>query len=378
MDTKSLIHMLPPMRILQRVGILAEKQDYNHRLMNVPAMWSRTMGAGVKIAILDTGLPKHVDLDPKGGKSFIRGYLQDFNGHSTHVAGLVAAIANNGLGVAGIAPDVDDYYGAVLNASGDGSIDDIVRGIYWAVDDIGADIISMSLGVQAGFITFKSLERACDYAVSKGVTVFAAAGNESGKVGQPACYDSVIAVAACDSKGTHANFSNTGPEVDLAAGGVNVYSTYLNNTYVKMSGTSMACPAAAAIGALIKSDHRKRGEELSPAELKDHMQRIAFDVGPDGFDELWGHGIPIFRKGPDPYDTSVPVDDPPDPAAPQTGAGAGAKFGIRSNCSIWRLVYKYVGRLNTNLHSYPTETAVKITVNDLAGELTRVNAHLNP
>jgi len=256
--------MIPDYKVTARVQILAERLDFNHSLMNIPEMWKTTRGAGIKIAVLDTGLPNHVDIQPCGGASFVPGYKQDRNGHSTHCAGIIAAIAGNGMGCAGIAPDVEDYYGAVLDGDGSGTIEAIVKGIYWAVDEIKADIISMSLGISDGAPHIKELEDACKYAVSKGTAVFAAAGNEAGRVGQPAKYDCVIAVAAVNDRKEHARFSNVGPEVDFAAGGVDVYSTYLNNGYAKLSGTSMACPALAAVGALILADHKACGEILTP------------------------------------------------------------------------------------------------------------------
>lgn len=320
------IPMIPPYRVISRVQILAETKDYNHEMMNVPAMWRDTMGAlddgtGVPVVVLDTGVPNHMDLKPAGGKSFISGYEEDKNGHGTHCGGIINAIANNGMGVAGIAPEADVWFGAVLDARGSGDIDDIVKGIRWAVDEVGAKVISMSLGVPDGYPIFKNLEEAVNYATSQGVAVICAAGNESGGVGQPACYDAAIAVAAVNSKHEHANFSNRGPEVDFAAGGVSVYSTYLGNGYARLSGTSMACPALAGIATLILADEMNdHNKWLSPAELVEKMKRISYDVGGDGFDETYGHGIPIFRSGdgePDEPDTGEPPDQPPPPPPPQ-------------------------------------------------------------
>ena len=305
------IVMIPSYRVLSKVRILAETVDYNHRLMNVPAMWKKTKGgvAGeeLRVVVLDTGIPKHIDLSPSGGKSFISGYSEDKHGHGTHCGGIIAAIANNGMGIAGIAPDVSDYYGAVLDGSGSGTIEQIVKGILWAVDDVGAKIISMSLGIPAGYPNFVELEKACNYAREQGVLVVAAAGNEAGDVGQPACFDSVVSVAAVDRNKKHASFSNTGPEVDFATGGVDVYSTYLNNGYAKLSGTSMACPAFAGLAALIiadeKNDHNKW---LTPDETIEKIRKISYDVGADGFDEQFGHGIPVFNS----------IEEPPPPLPP--------------------------------------------------------------
>ena len=317
------IPMIPPYKVISRVQILAETKDYNHELMNIPAMWKKTRGAltdgtGIPVVILDSGVPNHVDLKPSGGRSFIPGYEEDQNGHSTHCGGIIAAVANNGMGVAGIAPDCADYYGAVLDKNGSGDIQQICDGIRWAVDEIGARVISMSLGIPAGYATFKKMEEAVNYATSHGVAVICAAGNEAGGVGQPACYESAIAVAAVNDKKQHARFSNSGPEVDFASGGVNVYSTYLKNGYAKLSGTSMACPALAGVATLIIADEKNdTGKWLTPAELVEKMKRIAFDVGDDGFDETFGHGIPVFRSGKGEPDEPEQPGEPDEPETPE-------------------------------------------------------------
>lgn len=372
-DNHTVIPMLSPFKVLRQVRILAETLDYNHKLMNIPAMWKLTRGEGVKVAILDTGLPNHPDLKPAGGKSFIPGYLEDKNGHSTHCGGIVNAIANNGMGVAGIAPEAQVYYGAVLNEDGGGAIDNIVKGIYWAVDEVKVDIISMSLGIEAGYPDFEDLRKACDYAKAQGVAVFAAAGNEYGAMGQPACYPGVIAVAAVDNAMEHADFSNTGPEVDFATGGVDVFSTYLNKTYAKLSGTSMACPALVGLATLILSEHRKRGEKLSPDELKDHIHRIAFDVGPEGYDDTFGWGIPVFHKGDDPY---APPGEAPAPLPPTTTPDAGAvkKLGIEPNCLSWRLLLKFVSSLDENMAFLTPSEAFAATLKELSIELHKLDA----
>jgi len=307
------IPMIPPYRVISSVSILAETKDYNHEMMNIPAMWKNTKGGGVKVVVLDSGVPNHVDLQVQGGESFVPGYSEDKNGHATHVGGIIAAIANNGMGVAGISPDCEDYYGAVLGASGSGSFQGIVDGIRWAVDEVGAQVINMSLGIAAGYPISTELEEACNYARNQGVAVICAAGNEAGGVGQPACYDSTIAVAAVNSRMEHARFSNTGSEVTLAAGGVDVYSTYLNNGYAKLSGTSMASPALTGVATRILADEYKDHQKwLSPDELVDKMKKIAFDVGEDGFDEIYGHGIPVFSNESGPSDPEQPEEPKPE------------------------------------------------------------------
>lgn len=365
MNNSDRIPMIPHFTVTSRVQMLSETLDYNHKMMNVPAMWTLSKGEGIKLVVLDTGLPKHVDLAPsvEQSKSFVPDYPLDLNGHSTHCAGIIAAIAGNGMGVAGIAPDVELICGAVLDADGSGTIDAIVDGIYWATDVIKADIISMSLGIDASSRLIPELKAACDYAYGKGVSIFAASGNEAGKVGQPAQYESVFAVAAVNNKMQHANFSNMGSEVDFAAGGVDVYSTYLNNSYAKLSGTSMATPALAAVAALILSKHLKEGVRLTPEELREHLKRIAFDTDGKGFDDAVGFGIPIFQNSGDPTPDPTtpgtppvtPPVTPPTPTTPRTKKSSGPA----ASCAYWQMANEFLkGAVDALDAKQPLENAI--------------------
>ncbi len=332
---------LPPHRVITQVSILAEKLDYAHEMMNIPHMWKETKGEGVKVCVIDTGTPNHVDIGVSGSDSTIAGYSEDKNGHATHCGGIIAAIANNGLGVAGISPEVGDYYIAALNEQGSGSITQITTAIMKAVDEMGVDVISMSLGIADGYPNFRNMEAACDYAVSQGVTVIAAAGNENSGVGQPACYDSVIAVAAVDSAKQRAWFSNQGPEVDFAAPGVDVYSTYLKNRYAKLSGTSMACPMLAGIAALIIADAKNDGEILTPADVRSKIRKIAYDLGEAGMDESFGHGLPIFGHD----GSEEPTEPPEEPDEPD-----GKKKSMpQANCVYWRMFGDFIESVGEEL-----------------------------
>ena len=279
-------------------------RDYNVQIMNIPVMWKFTKGAGVRVAVLDTGLARHKDLPQPQGRSFIEGYVYDTQGHSTHCTGLIGAQPTDN-GIIGIAPECTLINVTVLDAEGGGTVDSIVQGVRWAVDVAQADIISMSLGISVPSV-IPELKEVCDYAYSKGVAVFAAAGNEGGPVGQPASYDSVFAVAAVDSKLKRASFSDYGDQIDFAAGGVNVYSTYLNDGYAVLSGTSQATPALAAVAALIISKNKMEGRKLTPDELRVELDKIAYN--PDnvgGRDIFDGKGIPIFTNSENPL--PVPV-----------------------------------------------------------------------
>jgi subtilisin len=358
---------LPPHRVITQVSILAEKLDYAHKMMNIPHMWKETKGAGVKVCVIDTGTPNHVDIGVAGSDSTIPGYSEDKNGHATHCGGIIAAIANNGLGVAGISPEVEDYYIAALNAEGSGSITQITTAILKAVDEMGVDVISMSLGIPGGYANFRSMEAACDYAVDQGVTVIAAAGNENSGVGQPACYDSVIAVAAVDSAKKRAWFSNQGSEVDFAAPGVDVYSTYLKNRYAKLSGTSMACPMLAGIAALIIADAKDDNEILTPADVRAKLRKIAYDIGQDGLDESFGHGLPIFGHD----GSGEPVEPPPE----EPDEPSGSKKGMpEANCVYWRMFGDFIDSVGSELDGGRSmEGAVAAGLRKLRAHKTGIN-----
>lgn len=226
------------------------------------------MGQGIKVAVLDTGLLEtHEDLKNNviPGKIFNddqpgEAHSGDYNGHGTHIAGIIAAEVNNGLGGAGIAPKAQvsgfDVFTVIENEDGttsDGADDaDVIRAINAAVSE-GYDIINLSLGTS----WYNQLAaNAVKNAYQNGVAIFAAAGNEqTNAASYPAAYTGVISVAAVDQTGVRASFSNYGSTVDLAFPGVDIYSTWKDSddSYLSESGTSMATPAAAGTAAVILS-----------------------------------------------------------------------------------------------------------------------------
>jgi len=233
-----LIPCIPKYKPQGFVRMLSEVEDYNLKMMNIPMMWKTTKGKGIRVAVLDTGTPTHDDVPVKDKYSCVPNYMFDENGHGTASASVIGAIAGNGMGVAGVAPECELYTCAVLNKQGSGRAEWIVDGIKWAVDCAKAHIINMSLGMPKAPISKKLLE-ACEYAHSKGVVVVAASGNDHGPVCQPAIYDTVISVGAVDADKSLANFSNMGDELDFVAGGVACYMAYLHNGYAKQSGTCL-------------------------------------------------------------------------------------------------------------------------------------------
>lgn len=214
---------------------------------------------------------------------------------NTHVAGIIGARVN-GIGVRGIAPECDLYCGKVLGDDGSGSIESIASGIRWAVDEVKADVINMSLGCPPSGAMSLSLRAACSYAREKGVVLCCAAGNDAGRVNAPANLPTTIAIAAVDRNRDHAYFTCHGSEIDFAAGGVDVFSTWLDNRYAKLSGTSMATPVITGVVALIQSEAKAAGKALTPDEVYERLVGIAVDVEKPGKDDYTGNGIPVFTS----------------------------------------------------------------------------------
>jgi len=257
--------------------------------IQAPAAWDLTVGdSDVTIAIVDTGVDlNHPDLDDKivAGWDFVNddSYAWDDHGHGTHVAGIAAAETNNGDGVAGISWGALVMPVKVLNEQGKGFYSDVAEGILWACDH-GAQIINLSLG---GSEPSATLEEAVEEAYDDGCLMVAAAGNGGGDgVDYPARYPETIAVAATDQSDSRASFSDYGPQVDVAAPGVAVYSTLWDNTYGWKDGTSMAAPHVSGLAALVWS----RCPGLANYQVQDIIESTADDFGDPGWDIYYGWG----------------------------------------------------------------------------------------
>ncbi len=300
-------------------------------------------GAGVKIGIIDSGVNYlHPDLNANFDSTNL-GYdfyyydydPMDVYGHGTHVAGTACAEDNgNGsvdpkLGVVGVAPECNLYSLRVLNENGVGYWSDIIAAVQWStgatmqiknvftgeiltVQGVKMDVINLSLGQARDPGTI--VKQAFDNTEAKGVVIVAAAGNSgtpSGKgknVIYPAKFASVIAVAATDSADKRASFSSTGPEVELAAPGVSIYSIWNDNTsysnpqpvcdalgdcYKYGSGTSMASPHVAGVAALVIATGvlDTNGNGRINDEVRAVMNSTATDLGSVGRDYQFGYGL---------------------------------------------------------------------------------------
>jgi type VII secretion-associated serine protease mycosin len=277
--------------------------------LRFPAAWSVSHGsAAITVAVVDTGVDFNTpDLAGRllTGYDFVNGdaTAADDEGHGTEVAGIIAAVPNNGKGLAGAAFDTRILPVKVLDSDGSGTDVDIAAGIRWAADH-GARIINLSLG---GPGDSALIHDAVKYAAGKDVVVVAAAGNEGGPFTfYPAAYDEVLSVTATDANGTFAWFSNSGPWVDLAAPGMAILSTYLDHTaaesYVTDYGTSFAAPLVSGAAVLAMATH----PGLHQAQIRDWLKATASDRGPDGIDDEYGFGL---------LDAYAAVDGAPQPPA---------------------------------------------------------------
>jgi len=268
----------------------------------VPDAWDYSKGdKNVVVAVVDTGIhASHIELndgriidgfDVLTGTAIGLGADSDDNGHGTAVAGVIGAIPNNGMGIAGIDWNVKIMPVKVLAADGTGEISDVSAGIVWATDH-GANIINLSLGGQ-GFTADATLSNAITYAYNKGVLIVAASGNDAQDNGRnldvnpvyPVCNDNglnmVIGVAATDENDQKAAFSDYGSHcIDISAPGKKIITAAFlptdpaNNILIYGSGTSLATPIVSGIAALIKSSNMN----LSNVEIRDILLNTSDNI----------------------------------------------------------------------------------------------------
>jgi subtilisin family serine protease len=247
----------------------------------------------VLVAVVDTGIYyMHPDLSAHYvplGYDWVNmdSDPEDDHGHGTHCAGIIAAVSNNGEGIAGLA-QVRVMAEKVLDSGGSGYWDWVANGIINATD-CGADIISMSLG---GYGYSQLVHDAVKYAYDSGVLLIAAAANDNTNMkSYPAAYDEVVAVAATDQNDAKASFSNWGDWIELAAPGVSIIST-VPSGYESWSGTSMACPHVSGVAALAWSAYPSKTRDW----LRLWLRYTADDLGDPGFDVYYGYGRINARK----------------------------------------------------------------------------------
>lgn len=259
----------------ETLKIASQNIPWGVRKIEAPDVWKRCQGEGIKVGIIDTGIDLgHPDLKDniKEAYSVVDGAsADDDNGHGTHVAGIIAALDND-IGVVGVAPKAEIYSVKAFDKKGRGTVSDIIDALQWCVEN-KVHVINMSFGIGTNS---RALKRAIGAAHRHKIIMVAAAGNSGARdsVLYPAKYPEVIAVAASDSKDQAADFSSRGPEVNIIAPGVDVSSTYINEEYKNLSGTSMACPHVVGACALLMSISGTKAESVKKAILS-----TAKDIG---------------------------------------------------------------------------------------------------
>lgn len=274
-------------------------KQYHLGILNAEKAWDLTMGKpNIKIAIVDSGIDlNHPDLKARivAGMNIIEPKKppMDDNGHGTHVAGIAAATAGNGIGVAGVAPNCSLMPVKALN-KGRGTDVDIAEAIVWAADN-GADVINISIGL---YTQSRAMVKAVNYALKKNVVVISSAGNDSksSKIHLPSMIKGVIEVSATNKLDRLASFSNYAQQISVSAPGDKILSTMptyrveltseAGLKYGVLSGTSMASPMVAGLAALLKSQDKS----MTPKEVKEHLEATSVDLGKSGYDVYFGSG----------------------------------------------------------------------------------------
>ena len=282
----------------------AQQPSWGYQHIKAPsALKLGYTGKGVKIAVIDSGInSQHPDLKVAGGASMIAesSPFTDGAGHGTHVAGVISAL-NNTYGVVGAAPDAELYSVKVLSSNGAGTLEHVLNGIQWAIDQ-KMDIINLSLTTGQNMPELQAiLKKANDL----GIVVVAAAGNietidtkgayiqQNSDVLYPARYSSVIAVGSTDTNNRQSEFSYHGPSVELVAPGEGIYSTFSTtktigqDDYIASEGTSVSTPFAAAVFA----QYMEAYPHLTNSQLRETVKRAVIDLGPKGKDPSFGHGL---------------------------------------------------------------------------------------
>lgn len=274
-------------------------------LLNAYQSWDYSQGKeSVTVAVIDTGVDyQHPDLQGRitEGYDFVneKPLAQDDHGHGTHIAGIIAANINNGLGIAGLAPGVKIMPLKVLDQRKGGKFRNAARAIRWAIDK-KADVINLSL---SGNTDNNDLRAAIQQALDQDIVIVAAMGNDQGNAPKyPALYSDmgIISVGAVNAERKRASFSNFGKWISVVAPGERIISTTFkgnnegpcingsgNSCYTSIDGTSQAAPYVAALAALLRSVK----PDLKGSQIKALIEENSQDLGASGFDEEYGNGL---------------------------------------------------------------------------------------
>ena len=334
---------------------MASSQWHLARIKTPPA-WDAATGAGVTIAIVDTGVQSnHPDLAPNlvaGWNTFDNNSnWEDAHGHGTTTAGTAAAVLNNSTGVAGVAGGAKIMPIRATDANATGYYSTIAAGITYAADR-GVRIASASF---AWLFKSSTILNAANYMKSKGGLVVVAAGN-FGVDEATAATDSVIVASATDGNDALASWSSYGSMVTVAAPGVDSYTTSMGSGYTSMSGTSYATPATAGVLALIMAAN----PSLSAAQAQNILTSTAVDIGTPGRDIYFGFGrvdadaAVRLARGTTSADSQKPAASVLNPAAGSTVSGlVSVDVAASDNVGVTRVDLLVNGKVTASTTSAP-------------------------
>lgn len=276
-----------------------EIMDYGVAMSGANLEWNESMGEGIKIGIIDSGIDlTHPDLMGRVKKyrnftSAHKNDVEDKNGHGTHVAGILAANKND-KGIVGVAPMSSLYVAKAFDHRGVADDFKIKESINWLMEN-NVHIINMSFSANNKPSYYEEIKTA----YNKGIILVCAAGN-SGRARQlsyPAKYPETISVAAVDMRGKVSNFSSRNVDADIAAAGYEILSCYPGGKYARFSGTSMAAPIISGAAAILQRKAKNRmGRFLTPEEMKTVLCMHCEDVDKKGHDGASGCGLFSFGR----------------------------------------------------------------------------------
>ena len=280
-------------------GMRGQVVPYGIRMVGAPLEWKETMGEGIKIGVIDTGIDKnHLDLRDR-----IRDYrnftgkdiknVEDENGHNTHIYKNIYA-SNTGNGIVGVAPKAELYVAKAFDRDGGSSEEKIINALYWLAEK-EVHVINMSFSSNEYTDKYRDVMQEI---YMKNIIMVAAAGNQGEMgIGYPAKFPTTITVAAVDMMKRTTSFSSVGEEIDVCAAGKDVYSTYPNNKYALLSGTSMATPLISGSAALFQGKAMLRyGKTLYPEQIRLLLQMYSEDLGEYQRDQNYGYGLFSFGR----------------------------------------------------------------------------------
>lgn len=296
---------LPPYLVhdIGQIETLSQNANWAISDLDIPSLWADTEGEGVTVAIIDTGVPNHIDLNDNILLDKCRSFIDDEDmwdnsaGHASHVSGLVAAL-DNAIGVVGVAPKTKLVCLKALNKYGSSKNGSIEKALQYCID-IKPDIINMSLG---GTDAMPAAHELIKKLYAANVMMVCSAGNNgqtsNTSVLYPAKYDEVLAVGSYGptSLKSRSVFSSFGAELDICAPGEQLLSTYMNNKYAVMSGTSQASPIVSAIIALVISYFKKKGLPYNNKIITDMLLSNCVGMTSPGRDNDYGWGLISPKK----------------------------------------------------------------------------------